>query len=172
MKTMKSLLFLVSLFLSFSSFAQKTSQSSSGKGQTTVTAKSSSKTYGVSSANSQASSYTISSGQSFTFNSYDLDTTFTFTGESRTASLDFVFEKDSNELSYHASGSIKGGSLKIFLVDPKGKKHPGFTLKAKGEGTAKGVVNEVNDDIIPGKWKIEVKNINATGEINIKVGQN
>ena len=88
MKNMKSLIFLLSIFLSFSSFAQKTSQGTSERGKSTITAKSSSKAYGVSSSNSQASSYAISSGQNFSYTTYDLDTTFIFNGESRTATID------------------------------------------------------------------------------------
>ena len=119
----------------------------------------------------KGSNYTVHYGGDGEEIEYDIEKTITLNGESETKTFDFVISEDSKELFFQAEGSVSGGTLRVSLIDPKGKKHPGFKLQASKEGKAKGIVTEVNDEIIVGKWKVEVKNKNASGEVSIKVGQ-
>ena len=174
MKNFRSYLICFFLFICLQSYSQKTPDPPKTPAQNTEITRTVEAINGSTIAKTQSakgSNYTISWGENTIVEAYDIDTSFTFNGEDRTVKLNFIISEDSDELYFQATGSIKGGSLKLFLIDPKGKKHPGFTLKAKGDGSAKGVVTEVNDDILKGKWSIEVKNNNSTGNLVFKIGQ-
>lgn len=75
-------------------------------------------------------------------------------------------------LRYSVKGKITGGQFGVKVYDPNGKKENGFLLSTIEGGNAKGSLEEVNTDPIPGIWVFKIENRNSKGSATFTAFQN
>ena len=87
---------------------------------------------------------------------------------------EFLLEvkRGQKELNLDVKGIVDGGSVKVLLFDPNGKKECKLVLKAKKGSKAKGVLGEALAHPKAGTWKLVVHNDGASGKLKFNFHQN